>query len=303
MDPGGLTRPDLDVATPELGEVERAIREAIDRRRPCSLPTVGSGEFTLAVHWRHDGGECVVKRVPPFSSRARAEEYTAIVFDYIARLEASGVRCVRTAQHIVDRHDGSAVVYEIQPRLDASALADEILRAADVRRGHPVVGAIVDRIVAAVGQGVPIDGQAANWYWFEGEPWQLDLSTPPLVDETGEIPYEAMAFLRQFPKIVRGYVYKEFRRLAPKFGDVAYVITDVMTQLNRQELPQWCGAVADYAREAHGIEVFLAEATRLAAEEATFYPMLHRMKRAQRWWVQHTGRRYDTLLPPASSYG
>lgn len=299
----GRLRPDQPTTAPDLAAVEAVIREAIDRRDADALSTVGSGEFTLALRWPHDGGECVVKRVPPFSSRARAEQYVAVVDDYIDQLQRSGARCVTTGQHILDRPDGTAVVYETQPLLDATWLADHHLRATTPSPDDPIVPAIVDRIVAAVGRGIPIDGQVANWYWFEGEPWQLDLSTPFFVDDTGHFPYEAVAFLNQFPKVLRGYVHREFRRLALKYRDVDYVVTDVMTQLNRQRLQHWCDTVAAYARDAHGLDVSPAKAAELAAAEARFYPMLHRAKRAQRWWIQHTHRRFDTLLPPGSSYG
>jgi hypothetical protein len=30
--------------------------------------------------------------------------------------------------------------------------------------------------------------------------------------------------------------------------------------------------------------------------------MLLKVKRAQRWWVQHTRRTYDSLLPAATTY-
>ena len=298
-----ITRPDLEVPTPDLAAVEATVRNAIDRGRRDSVSIVGSGEFTLALRCPVPGGECVVKRVPPFSSMEQAERYIAVVDRYIARLEHSGVRCVRTRQHVLARGDGTVVVYETQPLLDAIGLADHLLRDTEPTADHPIIPAVVDRIVVAVRDGIPIDGQVANWYWFEDEPWQLDFSAPFDLDERGNIPFEVLAFLRQFPKVARGYVHREFRRLAPKYLEVDYVVTDLMTQLNRQQLHDWSPTVAAYARAAHGIDVSPAKAKELAAEDAKFYPMIHRMKCAQRWWIQHTGRRFDFLLPETSSYG
>jgi hypothetical protein len=303
IDETATTRPDIAVPTPDLEQVEAAFRQAIDTGRRERLPLAGAGELTVAVRWRHDAGDCVIKRVPPSRSRPAAEQYMAAVDDFVTRLEACGVRCVATGQHALDRPDGSVVVFETQPLLDVVGLADNVLRRATPSTDHPVITAIVDRIVTAISSGTPIDGQVANWYWFEGEPWQLDLSTPMYVDADGTFAYDPYPFLQQVPAVVRPYVRKQFARLASHYIEADYVITDLMTQLHRQRLDHWCEAVTAYARSAHGIDVSAAKAAELSADEARFYPWLHRLKRTQRWWMQHTRRRYDTLLPESSTYG
>ena len=296
------TRPDLDLPEPDLAAIEHVVRRAIDERRPDLLTVVGNGELTIALQWEHDGVDLVVKRMPPFPHRAAADEYIALVRRHVDDLERYGVRCVTTDLHSLARADGTVVVYHCQPLLTVELLADQVLRRDDVSAEHPIVTAVVDHVVRTVRGGVPIDAQFANWYWFEDEVWQLDLSTPLYVDERGDICFDSSGFQREYPAVLRRIVYKELMKVAPGFSQVDWVLTDTMTQLHRQGLEQWCSAVAE-AAASRGVRIDPSEGKARFDADAKFYPTLLKMKRFQRAWVQRTGRRYDTLLPVTTSFG
>ena len=223
FDPGRrVSRPDADPITPDLDAIETLIRCAIDERRPDLLPTIGNGELSIAIRWTVGAANCVVKRVPPFPSRAA---------------------------------------------------------------------------------GFPLDSQFANWYWFENEPWQLDFSTPLMVDANGDIRFDSTGFQREYPTVTRKLVYRELMKIAPRYADLEYVLTDVMAQLYRQNIHDWCQPFADAAKRRHGIDLSPTLAKERFESDAKFYPTLLRMKRFQRSWIQRTGRRYDTLLPATTSFG
>lgn len=297
-----VSRPDATLATPDLAAIESMVRRAIDERRPDLLTLVGNGEFSIAMRWTSGGHDWVVKRVPPFPSREKADDYVAVTLEYIGMLRDRGVRCVTTDLHVVDRPGGSAVVYHAQPLLDVDNLVSNILRRTDPTDGHPVVGIVLDQLVHVTADGVGFDAQFANWYWFEGEPWQFDFSTPLQLDERKVVRFDTTGFLREYPLPVRWYVYKELMKLAPQFGDTRFVLQDVLAQLHRERMEQWCAPVMAYARERHGYELSLAEAEAKYREEIKFFPALLKIKRAQRTWLQRTGRRYDTLLPTKSAF-
>lgn len=299
----GPTRPDGSLPVPDLEAIEAIVRRAIDQRRPDLLTVVGNGELTIAMRWAHDDLDLVVKRMPPFPTPVAADDYIALVQRHIDDLARHGIRCVTTDLHALPRPDGSVVVYHCQPLLTAAMLADQVLARDDVSPEHPIVTAVVDAVVRTVRGGVPVDAQFANWYWFADEVWQLDLSTPLYVDDRGDICFDSTGFQREYPAVLRRIVYKELMKVAPNYSDVEWVLTDTMTQLHRQGLERWCGAVTEAAATRHGITLDPALGQERYEADAKFFPTLLKMKRVQRAWMQRTGRRYDTLLPTTTSFG
>ncbi|MFN8023050.1 MAG: DUF6206 family protein [Acidimicrobiales bacterium] len=298
-----LTRPDVAAPPPDVEAIEAVIRRAVDERRRDLVDIVGNGELSIALRWQGTAGPQVVKRVPPFPSAPAAQQYVDLVHRHIDELEAAGVRCVATTTHAHGRADGSVVVYHSQPMLHVPALADHVLRAAPaVDSSHPLVTSVLDRTAGSLGAGVPIDSQFANWYWFEGEPWQLDLTTPLYVVD-GDVCFDTTGFVREYPWPVRRVVYRELMKIAPQHADIGFVFRDICVQLYRQGLDPWVDAVVAAARERHGVTVDAADARKTCESDAKFFPTLLKLKRAQRAWVQRTGRRYDTLLPDSSSFG
>jgi hypothetical protein len=297
-----LTRPDVHPIAPDLVAVEDVMRRAIDERRPDLLSIVGKGELSIAIRWGAGDATCVVKRVPPFPTRHSADAYCDLVREHLADLARLDVRAVTTDLYTLDRSDGSAVVYHCQPLLDADQLADHVLERTPPEPQHPLMVAVLDAIVLGNANRVPIDGQFANWYWFEGEPWQLDFSTPLMLDERGNVRFDVTGFLREYPAPVRRTVYKELMKIAAGFGDPVWALEDVLVQLHREHMTQWCVPFAQAARDRHGFEISSEVAEQRCKADTKFFPTLLRLKRFQRAWMQRTGRRYDTLLPATTSY-
>lgn len=279
------------------------MRRAIDERRPDLLSIIGKGEMSIAIRWSEGGSPCVIKRVPPFPTRASADQYIDLVREHIVDLETNGVRCVSTEMYTLDRGDGSAVVYHCQPLLDADLLADHVLQRSEPAADHPLLVAVLDSIVGGVRAGVPIDAQFANWFWFENEAWQLDFSTPLMVDSKGDIRFDSTGFQREYPAALRRIVYKELMKIAPHYVEIEWVLTDVMTQLYREGLEAWCAPFTEAAKQRHQIELSTVLAKERFDSDSKFYPNLLRMKRLQRGWIQRTRRRYDGLLPETTSFG
>jgi Family of unknown function (DUF6206) len=298
-----VTLPNAAVPPPDVAAIESAIRGAIDQRRPESIDAVGNGEFSIAIRWGVGDAACVVKRVPPFSTRAAADVYVALVNEHLDDLRAQSVNCVRTDLHVLDRLDESVVVYHCQPLLAADQLADHVLRRSEPRDDHPLVHAVIDTIVRVVGNGTPVDAQFANWYWHENTIWQLDFSTPLMLDDSGDIRFDPTGFLREYPALARRLVKKELLKIAPRFGEVDYVLTDAIVQFHRQGLVEWTTPFVKAVRARHDIELSPNLAKERFDADAKFYPTLLRLKRLQRAWVQGTRRPYDTLLPTTTSFG
>lgn len=301
-----MSAPDVCLGPFDLDRLEADVRSAIDRRQPERLELVGQGEFSLAMllppSLARGAGERVVKRIPPFRTRHQADEYCTLVASYIAALTDRGVRCVATETFVLDRDDGTAVVYHSQPRLDAAALVNNVIRSAPPDPGHPAVVAVIDAVVASASMPVAVDGQLANWFWHADEPWHLDFSTPLLLTADGGIRFDPWGFVREYPRVVAPLVKRELLRLAPCYTDPKFVLQDLTANLFREGLDHWAPATVRAIRERTGLDVTIDDSRAAFERDAKFFPTIQRFKRWQRAWIQGTGRRYDTLLPTTRNY-
>jgi hypothetical protein len=295
-------RPDVPVRDPDLAAVEATVRKAIDRRRSDELVLLGNGEFSLALQYGTGDDAIVIKRVPPFKNQELADEYIAVVDRYIADLVRNDVKCVATRQLTHRRRNGSVIVYHCQPLLDVDRLADRVLGVAEPSPDHPVIQAVLDAVVAVVEGGGTIDGQIANWYWWEDRLWQLDFSTPIYLNDKGHMAFPTSAFTREYPFLMRPIVVREMEKLVPPYFEVPHNVTEIMTHLIRAGLEQWCPAMHEAAAR-RGIHTSIDQARKAFDEQAKFYPALLRMKRMQRGWIEFTRRKYDVMLPAVTSYG
>ncbi|MYR07924.1 hypothetical protein GTV32_17185 [Gordonia sp. SID5947] len=295
--------PDRLIGTPHLHEVETVVRRAIDQRRNDLVDVVGNGEFSLAMRWRVDSGQIVVKRVPPFRSLAAAAEYCRVTRDYIEVIEESGVACVRTEVLTHERPDGSAVVYHCQPLMPPESLVSNILKAQTPDADHPVVEAIVDAAGKVVRPGVAFDAQASNWVWHGDRVWYLDLSTPFLLDEDDRVRFPDDGFSQEYPLLVRPLLDRETRKWLPRYTELEFVLYDLVALLHREALENWCEPFAAAIRRQHSIDIDIDRARDNFRSDARFYPVAHALRKFQRLWLQRTGRRYESLLTNTSSYG
>ena len=296
-----MSDPRLRLGEFDLAALEAEVRHAIDHHEPERLDIVGQGEFSLALRWGDDG-ERVVKRIPPFRSRAAADGYTALVREYLDVLTRRGVRCVATEPFTLERDDGTAVVYLSQPCLDPDRLVDHVLAAAEPADAHPVIDELVDLIASVPHDQVGLDGQVSNWYWFDDELWHLDFSTPILLTPDHDVRFDASGFWREYPAILRPLVQRELMKIAPQFLDRTFVMKDAAANLVRQDLDAWIPAMITAAAERTECGFTEAEARAAYDADAKIYPFLQRLKRWQRTWIQRTGRRFDTLLPVEANY-
>lgn len=306
-------RPDGGVGLVDLEQVEQRVRRAIDHHDASALDLIGNGEFSLAIRWfetsQDDGGPfeggppVVLKRVPPFRSKTLAEEYIDLTTAYIGAVVAKGVSVVATELLTLERPDGSYVVYHAQPCLDSAGIGAEVLRRSAPDAEHPLVTAVIKAVVNVVEPRVGLDAQMANWFWDGEEAWLLDLSTPMLLDDTQMVRFDVEGFLQEYPAPLRRIVLGEFRKLVPRYAAPQGVLTDVLAMLIREGIEPWRIPVIEAARRVAGIELSWEAAQASYREDRRMFPILLRIKRAQRMWIQRRGRQFDTLLPSKSTFG
>ncbi len=290
------------IAGIDLHEVEAAVGAAIRTGDASKLRLLGRGEISIVLGWPSAVPEHALKRVPPFRTRQMAETYLLACEQNFDILRSAGVGIWPTTLHLIERSDGTAVVYHRQPIADVEQLGTNVLRAAPPADHHPLLEAIIAATRAVVTPTVGFDVQAANWLWDGITATQLDFSSPFLLDEKRtDLLFDTSAFLREYPAALRPLVKRELTKLVRRFTTPEGALSDMVANLVKEGLEQWVDPAVAIAR-TQGIVIDATEARKLLADDAKLMPLLLKVKRSQRWWVQHTGRSYDSLLPHDTTY-
>ncbi len=284
--------------------VERALGAGADAPAEHGLEVLGYGEITLVLAWRGEAGAFACKRLPPVTDRARLERYRALFEEYVARLEAGGVRVLDTTFELLTRPDGRHVGWCVQPILPVETLGPRWLRAADLAVGARFLGAVCARIAAWVGGVVGLDGQLSNWARVGEEPVYLDLTTPLLRDGAGREQIDLGLLLSALPALVRWPVRRFLaRRLLDHYYSPRAVLLDLLANLQKERLDRWLEpglALANERLAARGAPPLSeGEVRRYYREDARTWGLLLTLRRIDRWWQRRVrGRVYPFLLPP-----
>jgi Family of unknown function (DUF6206) len=288
----------------ELRALEAEVSAALAVQDVDRLPLLGHGEISLVLGWPPgDGPRVACKRLPPFRDAAAFERYATVVRRYIDELRARGVRVVETELHHLERLDGRVVGFHVQPVVPAQALGTEILRHADASHGHPVIGAVADAVVGATHPRLGVDAQLSNWAWLDGEPWQLDLTTPFLLDEGGRPTFDLRPFLAVLPALVRPLVRREMISLIRRWTTARGALLDMSASLLKEGLDRWVDPALTAVNARVAPPISPEEATRVYHSDRRLWPLLFRLERANRWWQVSVRRRpFEYLVPERTTY-
>ncbi len=287
---------------PDFALVEAAVRDAIRTRDASGLTLLGFGEISIVLGWPSGAPVHAVKRVPPFRTEAAAVVYVDVCRKNLQLLEDAGVAVWPTSFHITRRVDGTAVVYHRQPVASAAQVGSRVLRDAPIADTHPLLDAIVAAAAAVVTPTVGLDVQVANWIWDGSTAHQIDFTSPFLLNDTrDDLQFETSGFLREYPALLRPYLKRELLGLVRRFTTAEGALGDMVGNLQKEGLDQWVEpAIAAAARR--GIIVDRATTTKMFEDDKKLLPLTLKMKKGQRWWISHTGRHYDSLLPERTTY-
>ena len=61
--------------------------------------------------------------------------------------------------------------------------------------------AVVETVDGATDDRLGIDAQLSNWIWLDAEPWQIDLTTPFLLDDDRRPGFDLAPFLAPLPAV------------------------------------------------------------------------------------------------------
>ena len=287
----------------ELQALEDEVSAALATRNADRLPLLGHGEISLVLGWPPGDPRVACKRLPPFRDVAAFERYAGVVRRYIDELRAGGVRVVETDLHHLVRPDGRVVGFHVQPALPPEALGTDVLRQVDASHGHPVLGAVADAVAGVTHPRLGVDAQLSNWAWLDGEPWQLDLTTPFLLDEQSRPLFDLTPFLAALPAPVRPLVHREMVRLIRRWTTARGALLDMTASLLKERLDRWVDPVLTEVNARVTPPISPDEATRVYHSDRRLWPLLFRLERANRWWQTNVRRRpFEFLVPERTTY-
>jgi hypothetical protein len=282
----------------ELHAVEDQLERAFRGEGEGALRVIGYGEISCVVALDGEHGPIALKRLPPFSDRARFEAYRACFDAYLAALASHGIEPVPSVLLGVAR-GGRIAAFVAQPRLEPTALVPAYLRAGDEARALEVFEAIAARVTATVGPGLGLDGQLSNWVWHEGAPRYLDVTTPLLRDASGAERLDTELFMISLPWALRPLVRRLLLgQILDKYYEPRGVLLDLLGNLLKEKLAHLVPALLPRAAAHASPPITDAEVRAYYAEDARMWALLQRLRRTDRAWQQRVRRRpYPFLLP------
>jgi hypothetical protein len=287
----------------ELRALEDEVSAALAAQDVERLPLLGHGEISLVLGWPPDEPRVACKRLPPFQDAAAFEGYATVVRRYIDELRAGGVRVVETELYHLVRPDGRVVGFHVQPVLPAQALGTAVLRGVDASHGHPVLGAVADAVVGATHPRLGVDAQLSNWAWLDGKAWQLDLTTPFLLDGRGRPAFDLTPFLAVLPAPVRPVVHHEMVKLIRRWTTARGALLDMTASLLKEGLDRWVDPVLAEVNARVTPPISPEEATHVYHSDRRLWPLLFRLERANLWWQNRVRRRpFEFLVPERTTY-
>ncbi|MEQ1873881.1 MAG: DUF6206 family protein [Ilumatobacteraceae bacterium] len=287
----------------DFAAVEGAVARAIRQRSTAELKLLGHGEISVVLAWPATAPTAAVKRVPPFRDLARAQQYVGVCDDFFATLRSANVGIWPTTLHIHERADGRAVVYHQQPIADISQLGSKVLRAAALADTHPLLDAITDAAGKVCNRTLGFDCQLANWLWDGTIATQIDFTSPfALTDDRDDLLYDSHTFMQEYPLVIRPYLRKEFTSLLRRFTTPEGALGDMVANMMKEGLDQWVDPAIETVNSRLGIKLRREKAQWMYDNDRKLLPKVLKVKKAQRWWLTHTGRNYEQLLPERTTY-
>lgn len=287
----------------ELRVLDDAVVHACATGDRTGIRLLGHGEVSAVLGWPPERPEVACKRLPPFADEATFGEYADAVARYIAGVRARGVRVLDTEVRRLRRADGTIVAFHVQPVIPPGSLGTERLDHADAVTGRAMFGAVVDAVLRATTGDQGVDSQLANWAWLDGEPVQLDLTTPFLAGPHDGLAFDMTPFLAGLPAPLRPVVHREMAHMARRWMEPRGSLVDLVSNLHKTGHESWMAAALAEVNAVVTPPVTAEEARRVHLADRRLWPWLLRAEKAQRWWCRTVRRRpYEFLLPDRTTY-
>jgi hypothetical protein len=282
----------------ELAALEAEVQRALASGDRSGLDLRGFGVTSVVLAAPVDAPTVACKRVPPFEDRAAFERYREVVTRNIDEFRDAGVDVVDTEVRLID-HGGQLVGFVVQPLLAPDTLGEAMLGGAEPSATHPLVVAIVEHVLSATTDRRGLDAQVGNWAIVDGRVVYVDVTTPFLFDEDGELVMDLGVFLEAGPPIMRPIYRRELPTTMKRWLDPRHALLDLVGNLYKLDLDNWVEPIIEATSGRVDPPLTVAEAREYYDGEVKTWTMLHRVLRGYAWWQRRVRRTTPTgFLPP-----
>ncbi len=289
------------ISDEELVQLESDVGRALDGKGQEQLNIMGYGVTAVVFGVPADAPTVVAKRLPPGATQAEFDHHRDLVLDYVDQMRHAGVAVLDTEVKGVPSEgpDGGITGYVLQPVLDKAALGPSVLRGADPAEGHPLVSTIVDLVAGFTTDRRGIDAQITNWAWVDGSHRYIDVTTPFLLDDDGNVAVDLEIFLKAAPAVAKGQYRKELPGAISRYCDTRFTLVDLCGLLYKDDLDDWVPVVIEACNEVVDRPITIDEARKHYDGEVKTWSLMNRALRADRWWQRNVRRRrYGFFVPP-----
>ncbi len=102
---------------------------------------------------------------------------------------------------------------------------------------------------------------------------------------------------------LRPYLKQELTKLILRFTTAEGALADMVANMLKEGLDDWVDPAIATINDRLGLTLRRETAQAMLDQDRKFLPLVLKMKKTQRWWLTHTGRRYEALLPERTTYG
>jgi hypothetical protein len=244
----------VDIALIE--EFERELDPTHPERSKIPSQVLGYGEMSTVLRIGTDEKDGrAYKRMAMFESPQEAQDYKALYEKYAGHLSQQiGINVVPGEVVAVPGRYGPVVVYLVQPRLPADAIAHRLMRNASEHQAMALFSAILResaklfRFNAREGGEITLalDAQVSNWVVTNYDPTSLDWSErielgyfdtgTPLLRVNGVEQLQAELFLRSAPSFLSWILRLFFLDdVLNRYYDFRLVCIDILANLYKEQ--------------------------------------------------------------------
>ena len=138
-----------------------------------------------------------------------------------------------------------------------------------------------------------------NWAVVDGRVVYVDVTTPFLVDEDGELVMDLDVFLEAGPPLMRPIYRRELPKSMKRWLDPRHSLLDLLGNLYKLDLDDWVEPIIEATEGRVDPPITVAEARDYYDGEVKTWTMLHRVLKGYDWWQRRVRRTTPNgFLPP-----
>jgi len=295
-----------------LHEFESGLNPQDLKNSPIPAAIIGYGEIS-AIFQIADNSEIAFKRLPLFSDRPSAEQYTLHHDEYCQLLTEAGLNLPEYETVIIEPADRPVAVYIAQKLIPFRHFGHRLIHEFEGDNIHRLLETIVAEISKVWRYNrshqpavrLALDGQLSNWAWFDGQPrpaiYYIDTSTP-LFCKDGIERLDPELFLKSAPAFLRWILRWLFLKdVINRYYDQRQVYMDLAANLYKEQRPDLIPLTVTIINRHLGTDqkpLTVGEVDKYYREDKLIWSFYLSFRRIDRWLTTKIfRRRYEYILP------